>query len=93
MGQNKSALLSTEVRHFDITQFDFTHLVDAMQGTAFQARNLARAAQIYEQMLRDNQCSIILCLAICSGRRFFCRLVFKIPVKQIQSAFITSYQT
>ncbi|OGT37746.1 MAG: deoxyhypusine synthase [Gammaproteobacteria bacterium RIFCSPHIGHO2_12_FULL_37_14] len=63
MGQNKSALLSTEVRHFDITQFDFTHLVDAMQGTAFQARNLARAAQIYEQMLRDNQCSIILCLA------------------------------
>lgn len=63
MRQNKSALLSTEVRHFDITQFDFVSLIEAMQGTAFQARNLARAAQIYDQMLRDNQCGIILCLA------------------------------
>ena len=63
MGQDKSALLSTEIRHFDITQFDFVTLVEAMQGTAFQARNVARAAHIYDQMLRDSQCGIILCLA------------------------------
>src|SRR3990167_2353401 len=60
---NKSALLATEIRHIDITQFDFVNLVEAMQGTAFQARNLSRAAQIYDQMLRDSQCGIILCLA------------------------------
>ncbi|HLB41506.1 MAG TPA: deoxyhypusine synthase [Gammaproteobacteria bacterium] len=63
MKEEKSALLSTEIRHFDITQFDFIGLIEAMQGTAFQARNVARAAQIYDQMLRDNQCGIILCLA------------------------------
>jgi deoxyhypusine synthase len=34
-----------------------------MQGTAFQARNLARAAKIYEHMLMDQGCGIILCLA------------------------------
>jgi deoxyhypusine synthase len=63
MAATKPALLSTEVRHIDITQFDFVHLVEAMQGTAFQARNLARASQIYHQMLADKPCGIILCLA------------------------------
>ena len=63
MGKNKRELLSTEVRHLDIKQFDFASLIDQMQGTAFQARNLARAAKIYEQMLTDQNCGIILCLA------------------------------
>src|SRR3989338_3766647 len=63
MKEEKCALLSKEIRHFDITQFDFVTLVEAMQGTAFQARNVARAAHIYDQMLRDSQCGIILCLA------------------------------
>src|SRR5262245_38116532 len=34
-----------------------------MEETAFQAKNLARAAKIYDQMLQDEQCGIILCLA------------------------------
>ena len=63
MGKNKTELLSTEVRHLDIKQFDFVNLIEAMQGTAFQARNLSRAAQIYDQMLTDKNCGVILCLA------------------------------
>jgi deoxyhypusine synthase len=63
MGQNKTRLLSTEVRHIDITKFDFVSLIEDMQGTAFQARNVARAAQIYNQMLEDKNCGVILCLA------------------------------
>jgi len=63
MGKNKTELLSTEVRHIDIKKFDFASLIEQMQGTAFQARNLARAAKIYEQMLTDKNCGIILCLA------------------------------
>lgn len=63
MEENKSALLATEIRHIDLSQFDVVNLVTHMQGTAFQARNLARAAQIYDQMLRDPACSIIVCLA------------------------------
>ena len=63
MGQDKAALLSTEIRHIDIKKFDFESLIDAMEGTAFQARNTARAAKIYNQMIADEECSIILCLA------------------------------
>lgn len=63
MGKSKTELLSTEVRHIDIKKFDFAALIDEMQGTAFQARNIARAAKIYEQMLTDKNCGVILCLA------------------------------
>jgi deoxyhypusine synthase len=63
MKKTKSQLLMTEVRHIDIKQFDFSSLVEAMEGTAFQAKNLGRAAKIYDQMLTDAQCGIILCLA------------------------------
>lgn len=63
MSLNKEELLSKEVKHIDITQFNTVPLVNAMSETAFQGRNLARAAQIYDQMLRDKDCTIILCLA------------------------------
>lgn len=63
MGKNKTELLSTEVRHIDIKKFDFANLIDQMQDTAFQARNLARGAKIFERMLTDQNCGIILCLA------------------------------
>jgi len=63
MGKNKTELLSAEVRHLDIKKIDFVSLIEQMQGTAFQARNLARAAKIYEQMLKDKGCGVILCLA------------------------------
>jgi deoxyhypusine synthase len=59
----KEALLKKEVKHIDITQLNVASLVDAMKETAFQARNLGRASEIYENMLKDNDCTVILCLA------------------------------
>jgi deoxyhypusine synthase len=59
----KSKLLEKEIQSLDITQCDLTNLIDGMRSTAFQARNLARAADIYVKMLADKDCSIILCLA------------------------------
>lgn len=59
----QSALLKTPVEHIDIKQFPAADLLTAMGKTAFQARNLSRATQIYQQMLQDSDCSIILCLA------------------------------
>jgi deoxyhypusine synthase len=59
----KKALLNKEVKHLDITKMDFVPLVEAMRDTAFQGRNLARAADIYDQMLNDKNCAVILCLA------------------------------
>lgn len=63
MANDKVGLLRNEVKHLDIKKFDFVNLIEQMQGTAFQARNLARAAKIYETMLVDKNCGIILCLA------------------------------
>lgn len=63
MKATKTELLSKEVEHIDIKKFDFVSLVDAMKGTAFQARNIGRAAEIYNQMVADKNCGIILCLA------------------------------
>ncbi len=59
----KTELLSTEIQHIDIKNCNTADLVAAMQNTAFQARNLSRAAQIYTQMINDKDCGIILCLA------------------------------
>jgi deoxyhypusine synthase len=63
MSLKKTELLKKEVKHIDITQLDVTTLVDSMKDTAFQARNLGRAAEIYETMLRDPNCTVILCMA------------------------------
>lgn len=60
---NKQDYLSNPVEHIDIAQWNVAPLVDAMRRTAFSARDLGRAAEIYERMLRDPECGIILCLA------------------------------
>lgn len=59
----KAQLLSTPVEHVDIRTFDPRPLVDAMEHMAFQARNLNRAARIYDRMLSEPECGVILTLA------------------------------
>jgi len=63
MNPKKSELLVEEIEHIDIKQHNVVALVDAMSKMAFSARDLGRAAQIYDAMLRDDECAIILCLA------------------------------
>jgi deoxyhypusine synthase len=60
---SKAELLSRPVKHVDIKQHNVVPLVDAMSHMAFSARDLARAAEIYDRMLKDQDCGIILCLA------------------------------
>ncbi len=59
----KAALLSKAVEHIDITKFDARPIIDAMDKMSFTSRDLARATGIYNQMLADPECSIILTLA------------------------------
>lgn len=61
--QDKGQYLRTPVQQLDPTAFNAVPLLEAMGKTAFQARNLARAAEIYDRMLADRDCTIILCLA------------------------------
>jgi deoxyhypusine synthase len=59
----KQELLAQPVEHLDITAMNVTPLVEQWQKTAFSGRDLGRAAEIYDRMLRDEECTIILCLA------------------------------
>src|SRR3984885_14195387 len=59
----KKELLQQPIQHIDIKQHNVVPLVDAMQHMAYSARDLARAADIYDRMVRDPDCGIILCLA------------------------------
>src|SRR5262245_9100119 len=59
----KQDLLSQTIEHIDITRHNVVPLVDDMRNMAFTARDLARAADIYDTMLRDTECGVILCLA------------------------------
>jgi deoxyhypusine synthase len=59
----KQELLSSVVEHVDITSFDARPIVDAMKKMSFTSRDLGRAADIYNQMLGDRDCSIFLVIA------------------------------
>ncbi len=61
--QGKREYLRTPVEQIDPTAFNAVPILEAMGKTAFQARNLARAAEIYHRMISDPDCTIILCLA------------------------------
>jgi len=59
----KQDYLGKKIRHLDIKAMDIRPLVDQFREMAFQARNVARAADIYNQMLAEKDCAIFLCLA------------------------------
>jgi len=59
----KADLLKDPIEHVDIAKFDARPLVEAYSKMAFSARDLARAADIYDRMLADRECGVILCLA------------------------------
>ncbi len=59
----KKELLAKEVKHIDITKFDARNIIDSMSDMSFTSRDLARATQIFNRMLQDEKCSIILTLA------------------------------
>src|ERR1019366_4925915 len=59
----KQELFSKTVEHIDIKKMNAVPMVEAMGHMAFQARNLNRAAEIYNRMIEDEDCAIILCLA------------------------------
>jgi deoxyhypusine synthase len=65
----KKVLLERVVRHVDVTSFDARPIVKAYGDMSFQARNLASAADIFDRMLADEDCGVILTLAgsLCSS--------------------------
>lgn len=59
----KKDYLKTPIEHIDITKIDSTAIVEAMKKMSFTSCDTGRAAEIYDMMLRDRGCAIILTLA------------------------------
>lgn len=59
----KRDYLTDTIEHLDISQHNVVPLVEAMRHMAYSSRDLARAAEIYDRMLQDPECAVILCLA------------------------------
>lgn len=59
----KQELLNQTIEHIDVTSFDARPIIDAMANMSFTARDLASATNIFNMMLKDPNCSIILTLA------------------------------
>ncbi len=62
MKYNKKELLKQRIKHIDIKKFNSIPLIESFDDMAFQSRNLARACKIYDTMLKDKNCTNILCL-------------------------------
>jgi deoxyhypusine synthase len=59
----KQDLLSRPVEHVDIARFDARPIIDSYRQMAYSSRTLAQAADIYNRMLADTECAVILTLA------------------------------
>jgi len=59
----KKDILSKKVEHIDIKKINAMDIINAMGKMSFSARDLANAADIYDRMLREKKCVIILTLA------------------------------
>ena len=64
LGHNsKKNFLKKPVEHIDITSFDTRDIISSMEKMSFVSRETANAANIYNEMLKDKDCTIFLTLA------------------------------
>lgn len=59
----KKDLLKKPVEHIDIKAINAVELIESMKKMSFSARDLANAADIYDRMLKEKKCAVILTLA------------------------------
>jgi len=60
---NKKSFLNKPVEHIDIKSFDARKIIESMNKMSFVSRETANAANIYNEMLKDKDCTIFLTLA------------------------------
>ena len=61
--KSKRKILHTAIKHIDIKKHDTRALLKDMASMSFSARDLARASEIYDLMLKDKNCTVFLTIA------------------------------
>ena len=54
---------NSPVEHIDITSFDSRKIIRSMEKMSFVSRETANAAGIFNEMIKDKECTIFLTLA------------------------------
>ena len=60
---SKKKFLNKPIEHIDITSFDSRKIISSMEKMSFVSRETANAANIFNDMLKDKDCTIFLTLA------------------------------
>ena len=64
LGHNsKKDLLKKTVEHIDITSFDSRNIISSMEKMSFVSRETANASNIFNDMIKDKDCTVFLTLA------------------------------
>ena len=64
LGHNsKKDFLKKPVEHIDITSFDSRKIISSMEKMSFVSRETASAANIFNEMIKDKDCTIFLTIA------------------------------
>ena len=64
LGHNrKKDFLNKPVEHIDITSFDSRKIISSMEKMSFVSRETANAANIFNEMIKDKDCTVFLTLA------------------------------
>ena len=64
LGHNRRKdFLNKPVEHIDITSFDSRNIISSMEKMSFVARETANAANIFNEMIKDKDCTVFLTLA------------------------------
>ncbi len=76
---SKKDFLKEKIIHIDLQEIKAVNLVESMGNMAFQARNLNRAASIFDQMQADRECVVYITLAgslISAGlKKVICQMI------------------
>lgn len=86
----KKDYLKDVVKHIDIKEHNVVPLVDAMEKMAFSARDLNRAARIYDMMIQDKECGIILTLAGSLFSAGLKRVVYDMVMNNMVDAIVST---
>ena len=60
---SKKEFLNKPVEHIDITSFDARKIISSMEKMSFVSRETANASKIFNEMIKNNDCTIFLTLA------------------------------
>ena len=88
LGHNKKTFLEKPVEHIDITSFDARNIISSMEKMSFVSRETANAANIFNEMIKDKDCTIFLTLAG-STSAAGCMNIYKDLVKSVSYTHLT----